>query len=70
MTALSVHSIHPASHGALALTSARGSKPFVSRIIVVPVDALHMWNAAVESKPCRLTALREHYRQLAEDGYI
>lgn len=34
--------------------------------LLVPVDAPHMWNAAMESKACRLTALGEHYRRLVE----
>jgi len=34
--------------------------------LVVPVDAPHMWNAAMESKACRLTVLGEHYRRLVE----
>lgn len=34
--------------------------------LVVPVDAPHMWNAAMESKACKLTALGEHYRRLVE----
>lgn len=34
--------------------------------LVVPVDAEHMWNAAMESKACRLTVLGEHYRKLRE----
>jgi uncharacterized caspase-like protein len=38
--------------------------------LVVPVDAPHMWHAAVESKSCRLTALGEHYRRLVEDGRL
>lgn len=33
--------------------------------LVIPVNAPHMWHAAMESKSCRLTALGEHYRQLA-----
>lgn len=33
--------------------------------LVVPVDAPHMWHAAMEGKACRLTALGEHYRRLA-----
>lgn len=33
--------------------------------LLVPVDAPHMWHAAMESKSCRLTALGEHYRRLA-----
>lgn len=32
--------------------------------LLVPVDAPHMWNAAMESKACRLTVLGEHYRRL------
>lgn len=32
--------------------------------LVVPVDVPHMWNAAMESKSCKLTVLGEHYRQL------
>lgn len=38
--------------------------------LLVPVDALHMWNAAMESKSCRLTALGEHYRRLVEKNRI
>ena len=34
--------------------------------LVVPVDADHMYYAAIESKACKLTALGAHYRQLAE----
>ncbi len=34
--------------------------------LVVPVDAPHMWHAAMESKACKLTVLGEHYRRLAE----
>lgn len=36
--------------------------------LVVPVDAPHMWHAAMESKSCSLTVLGEHYRRLAESG--
>lgn len=32
--------------------------------LLLPVDAPHMWNAAMESKACRLTVLGEHYRRL------
>ena len=32
--------------------------------LVVPVDAPHMWHAAMESKSCKLTVLGEHYRRL------
>lgn len=38
--------------------------------LVVPVDAPHMWHAAMESKACRLTVLGEHYRALVERGRI
>lgn len=38
--------------------------------LVVPVDAEHMYYAAIESKSCRLTALGAHYRKLAELGHI
>jgi hypothetical protein len=34
--------------------------------LVVPVDAPHMWHAAMESKGCRLTSLGEHYRRLIQ----
>ena len=32
--------------------------------LLVPVEAPHMWHAAIESKACKLTALGEHYRRL------
>jgi len=38
--------------------------------LVVPVDAPHMWHAAMESKACKLTVLGEHYRRLIERGRI
>ena len=38
--------------------------------LLKPVDAPHMWNAAMESKSCKLTALGEHYRKLAENNRI
>lgn len=38
--------------------------------LIVPVDAEHMYYAAINSKSCRLTALGAHYRRLAEDGRI
>lgn len=34
--------------------------------LVVPVDAPHMWHAAMYSKSCKLTVLGEHYRRLIE----
>lgn len=33
--------------------------------LLKPINADHMWNAAMESKSCKLTALGEHYRGLA-----
>ncbi|MGR5151222.1 caspase family protein [Photobacterium swingsii] len=38
--------------------------------LVEPVDAEHMYFAAIESKACRLTALGEYYHQLAEKEAI
>jgi hypothetical protein len=38
--------------------------------LLVPVDAPHMWHAAMESKTCKLTALGEHYRRLAKKNKI
>lgn len=38
--------------------------------LVVPVDAPHMWHAAMGSNTCKLTVLGEHYRRLAEKGRI
>jgi len=38
--------------------------------LLVPVNAPHMWNAAMENKSCRLTALGEHYRRLVEKNRI
>jgi hypothetical protein len=38
--------------------------------LVVPEDAPHMWHAAMASKTVRLTALGEHYRQLAAKNLI
>jgi len=38
--------------------------------LLVPVGAPHMWNAAMESKTCKLTALGEHYRRLVEKKRI
>lgn len=38
--------------------------------LVVPVDAQHMWHAAMASTGCRLTALGKHYCRLAKDGII
>lgn len=38
--------------------------------LVVPVDAPHMWHAAMQSKSCKLTVLGEHYRRLVKQGCI
>jgi len=38
--------------------------------LLVPVDAPHMWHAAIESKDCKLTPLGEHYRRLVEKNRI
>ena len=38
--------------------------------LVVPVEAEHMYYAAIDSKGCRLSALGAHYRKLAEMGRI
>ena len=38
--------------------------------LLVPQGAAHMWNAAMESKACRLTALGEHYRRLVAKNRI
>lgn len=38
--------------------------------LLVPVGAPHMWNAAMESKSCKLTALGEHYRRLVAKNRI
>jgi len=35
--------------------------------LVVPVDALHMWHAAMGNKTCKLTVLGEHYRRLVNE---
>lgn len=38
--------------------------------LLKPVDAPHLWNVAMESKSCKLTALGEHYRKLADKNLI
>jgi hypothetical protein len=38
--------------------------------LLKPVGVEHMWNAAMESKTCRLTALGEHYRRLVDKNLI
>ena len=38
--------------------------------LVVPVNAPHMWHAAMESKAGKLTAVGEHWRKLVEKKLI
>lgn len=38
--------------------------------MLLPVDSPHMWNAAMDSKTCRLTVLGEHYRRLVAKNRI
>ena len=38
--------------------------------LLVPVDAPHMWHAAMRSKTCKLTVLGEHYRRLVKQALI
>lgn len=38
--------------------------------LVVPIDAEHMYYAAINSTGCRLTALGAHYRKLAERNQV
>ncbi|WP_083926633.1 caspase family protein [Nocardiopsis valliformis] len=38
--------------------------------LVRPVDAPHMWHAAMESKSCELTVLGQHYWDLVKQGLI
>ncbi|MCC6725779.1 MAG: caspase family protein [Saprospiraceae bacterium] len=38
--------------------------------LVVPVDAPHMWHAAMHSKSCKLTVLGEFYWDLVKNGRI
>ena len=38
--------------------------------LVIPIDAPHMWHAAIRSKACKVTVLGEHYRRLVERGRI
>lgn len=38
--------------------------------LLVPVDAPHMWHAAIQSKSCKLTMLGEHWRKLLEKNLI
>ncbi len=38
--------------------------------LVVPVNAPHMWHAAMSGTGCKLTVLGEHYRRLVDRGRI
>ena len=38
--------------------------------LLIPIKAQHMWNAAMESKSCKLTVLGEHYRKLVSKNRI
>ena len=38
--------------------------------LIEPVDAEHMYFAAINSKGCRLTALGAYYRELAIKGHF
>jgi hypothetical protein len=38
--------------------------------LLVPVGVTYMWDAAMQSKPCKLTVLGEHYRSLVERNRI
>jgi hypothetical protein len=38
--------------------------------LVRPVDAPHMWHAAMQSQSCKLTVLGRHYWKLVNDGLI
>ncbi|MBB4577280.1 MULTISPECIES: caspase domain-containing protein [Rhizobium] len=43
---------------------------YVKVNLVRPVNAPHMWHAAMQSKGCELTVLGEHYRKLVGAGMI
>lgn len=38
--------------------------------LVVPVDAKHMWHAAINSKSCKLTVMGERYWDLVKKGHL
>lgn len=38
--------------------------------LLKPVDVPHMWDAAIQNKSCKLTALGEHYRRLVQKNRI
>lgn len=43
---------------------------YVKVNLVRPVDAPHMWHAAMQSKSCELTVLGQHYWRLVDKGLI
>ena len=43
---------------------------YVKVNLVRPVDAPHMWHAAIQKKSCELTVLGQHYWKLVEKGLI
>lgn len=43
---------------------------YVKVNLVRPIGAPHMWHAAMQSKPCQLTVLGQHYWRLVKDGLI
>lgn len=43
---------------------------YVKVNLVRPVDAPHMWHAAMQSKSCELTVLGQHYWNLVQKGLI
>jgi hypothetical protein len=43
---------------------------YVKVNLVRPVDAPHMWHAAMQSKSCELTVLGQHYWNLVNEGLI
>jgi len=43
---------------------------YVAVNLVRPVDAQHMWHAAMQSKSCELTVLGQHYWNLVNKGLI
>lgn len=48
----------------------RRLQKFVRVNLVRPVNAPHMWHAAMESQSCRLTSLGQHYWSLVKEGLI
>ena len=56
--------IRSTSAGASATAKSAVLQKYNRVNLVVPVDAPHMWHAAIESKAYKLTVLGEHYRSL------